>query len=216
MHHRRQIRPPLALPARTAHRGHLWLFLVLIAVSLTAAPGARAQIDALCICDNQEGRLGEGCTGMPAFVPTPIYLLLCFPSGAQVLSWEARVTHDNANVLIGSWVVNGVDVDPDAEDFVVDCTSAPLLPNPQDVIVLASMQAIVLDASERIQFFIGPVPGSATFPEGAPGYVHTVGTATPAYVCSGDYTLPVFHINMCLMDAVEQADWGAIKALYGR
>ncbi len=216
MQHRRQIRPSLALPARTARCGRLWFSLVLVAATLSAAGGARAQDDALCICDNQQGWLGEGCTGMPAFVPTPIYLLLRFPSGTQVLSWEARVTHDNANVLIGTWAVNGVDVDPDAEDFVVDCTSAPLLPNPQNVVVLASMQAIVLDPSERIQFFIGPVSGSAVFPAGTPGYVHTAGTATPAVVCSGDYTLPVFHINMCLMDAVEQADWGAIKALYGR
>ncbi len=188
--------------------------LVLVVALLTAASGDLAQTDAFCISENETGTGGWGCTNIPAFVPTNIYLCLLHPSGEQVLAWEARIIHDNATAMVGSWVVNGVDSHPDAENFVVTCVVSPLYPNPQDIVVLGSMQVIVLNPSERIEFFIGPIPGSTNFPAGTPGYVHTMGINTPATVCSGEYALPVFHINMCLMDAVEEADWGAIKALY--
>jgi hypothetical protein len=192
-----------------------FIALLVIAV-LAASNGASAQSDSFCIGWDEQGDPSWGCADIPAFVPTTIYLCLRNPIGDQVLSWEARVTHENPNHMFGAWAVWGVDADPDAEDFVIDCSGSPLLPNPQDIVVLGSMQVIVLDASERIEFFIGPVPGSIAFPDGTPGYSHTAGISTPATVCSGNYALPVFHINMCLMDAVESADWGAIKALYGR
>ncbi|MBK9305426.1 MAG: hypothetical protein IPM94_16575 [bacterium] len=203
-------------PWNALSRDRIPFILLLVIAALAAAGGARAQDDVLCICDNQQGLSGEGCIIVPAFVPTPIYLLLRSPSGTQVLSWEARVTHDNANVLIGTWIADGVDADLDPEDLVVNCSAAPLLPNQQDVVVLATMQVIVVNAYERIEFFIGPVSGSSAFPDGTPGYSHTAGIGTPATVCSGDYALPVFFIGMCLMDAVERSDWGTIKALYGR
>ena len=204
---------------RTWHalaRSRIPFVTILVIAVLAAATGAPAQSDVFCIGENVQDGYDWGCVYVLAFVPTTISLCLRNPSGDQVLSWEARVTHDSAdNTFIGEWTVGGVDVDPDAEDFVVDCSASPLLPGAQDAVVLGSMQVIVLDASERIEFFIGPVPGSVAFPEGAPGYSHTAGTGTPATVCSGDFALPVFHINMCLTDAVEESTWGAIKQLYG-
>ena len=192
-------------------------FIPLLVISvLAAANGASAQSEAFCITEDEQGSPGWGCATIPAFVSLNIYLCLREPAGDQVLSWEARITHDNANCMVGAWTVWGVDADPDAENFVVDCSGSPLLPSEQDIVVLGWMQVIVLDPSERIEFFIGPVPGSTAFPDGTPGYSHTAGIGTPATVCSGEYALPVFHINMCLTDAVGEADWGAIKALYGR
>jgi hypothetical protein len=216
VHHRRQISPPLALPARTAARACLQYSLVLVAAALAAAGGARAQADVFCLCIEPQDWSCYRCIITAAFVPTNIYLVLRQPSGAQVLSWEARVTHDNADDMIGVWTFDGVDADPDAEDLVVDCSAAPLQPDQQNAFVLAAMQVVVLDAHEPFLFSIGPVPGSAVFPEGTPGYVHTAGTATPAAVCSGDFSEPVFKINFCTSDAADDAGWGAIKALYGR
>ncbi|MBK6899788.1 MAG: hypothetical protein IPH09_11130 [bacterium] len=92
---------------------------------------------------------------------------------------------------------------------------SPLLPSEQDIV--AGMDAGRRPrSSERIEFFIGPVPGSPAFPDGTPGHSHTAGIGTPATVCSGEYALPVFHINMCLTDAVEEADWrdqGVVRAV---
>ncbi|NTV03441.1 hypothetical protein HGA89_00800, partial [bacterium] len=176
------------------HHRRLWQALtrsripfipLLVIAALAAAGGASAQSDSFCIGWDDPNDPSWGCVTISAFVPTNIYLCLRNPTGDQVLSWEARITHDNADCMIGAWTVGGVDADPDAEDFVVDCSGSPLLPGPQGIVVLGSMQVIVLDASERIEFFIGPVPGSTAFPDGTPGYSHTVGVATPATVCSG-------------------------------
>ncbi|MBK7702401.1 MAG: hypothetical protein IPI34_05630 [bacterium] len=188
--------------------------LLVIAV-LAAAGGARAQADVFCICTDPQDWSCYRCIDTPVFVATNIYLVLHQPSGAQVLSWEARLTHDNADGMIGAWTFSGVDADPDADNFVVDCTAAPLQPDQQNAFVLAAMQVIVVNAHAPILFYIGPVPGSTAFPDGTPGYVHTVGTATPAAVCGGDFSEPVFKINLCTSDA-EGSGWGAIKALYGR
>jgi len=208
MHRRR----PGTAPARSRIP---FIFLLAMA-ALAAAGGAHAQADVLCICVEPQDWSCYRCIDVMAFVPANIYLVLRQPSGAQVLSWEARVTHDNADDMIGFWTFDGVDADPDAEDLVIDCTAAPLQPDQQNAFVLASMQVVILDAHEPFLFYVGPVPGSAVFPDGTPGYVHTAGTATPTVVCGGDYSDPVFKINFCTSDAAEQAGWGSIKALYGR
>jgi hypothetical protein len=189
--------------------------LVLAAALSAAAGGAMAQSDTFCISQYPTGVEYWGCVTIPAFVPTNIYLCLRHPSGNQVLAWEARVTHSNAASMIGSWVISGMDINPDPENFVVGCAT-PLLPNEQDIVMLGWMQVIILNANDLIQFFIGPVPGSTNFPQGTPGYVHTEGVNTPANTCSGNYDFPVFQINGCYIDAVEGVAWGDIKQLYGR
>ncbi len=53
----------------------------------------------------------------------------------------------------------------------------------------------MLDDTAPIEFFVGPIPGDVVFPEGTPGYTHTLGVNTPATACSGDDDAPVFSLN---------------------
>jgi hypothetical protein len=172
-------------------------FLLTVAVVLlTAAGGALAQQDAFCICIDPTAPAGcGGNADIPLFVPTNIYLCLLNPSGSPVRAWEARITQTHATSMIGTWMMSGLDVDNDPEDFVIGNGASPLVPNAQNVIVLGSMQVVIVNGSASIEFFIGPIPGSVSFPQGTPGYVHTLGINTPATVCGGDFNSPVFSIN---------------------
>jgi len=163
------------------------------------------------------------CVTVPAFVPTNIYMCITHPVGDQVLAWEARITNTNAASMIGSWVMEGLDVDTDPEDFVVGNGLAPLHANDQGVVVLGTMQVIILNATSVIDFTISHIPGSISFPGGTPGYVHTLGFNTPCFTATGGtgspYVYnPVFRINgpeagQCIV-ADEEASWGDIKTLY--
>ncbi len=170
--------------------------LALFAALLALVGVALAQQDAFCICiDPTEPANCGGNADIAAFVPTNIYLCLLNPSGNQVLAWEGRITQTNASSMIGTWVMSGLDVDNDPQDFVIGNGASPLVPNTQDVVVMGQMQVIILNASAEIEFFIGPIPGSVSFPNGTPGYVHTLGYNTPATVCGGNFASPVFSIN---------------------
>lgn len=170
--------------------------LALFAALLALAGVALAQQDAFCICvDPTDPADCGGNVDIPAFVPTNIYLCMLNPSGNQILAWEGRITQTNASSMIGTWVMSGLDVDNDPQDFVIGNGASPLVPNAQDVVVMGQMQVIILNASTEIEFFVGPIPGSVSFPEGTPGYVHTLGIVTPATVCGGDFTSPVLSIN---------------------
>ncbi|MDO9693168.1 MAG: hypothetical protein Q7W56_00395 [Candidatus Latescibacteria bacterium] len=188
--------------------------LLVIAV-LAAAGGASAQQDAFCIClDPTDPNTCGGNAVIPVGVPTPIWLCLLEPSGDQVLAWEARVTDDRgADTISGEWCLNGgLDVDSVPGNFVVGSCPAPWQPNAAGVITFASMMVRVLDDGVPVSFFVGPIPGSISFPQGVPGYVHTLGFNTPATVCSGDFDEPVFSINGVV--AADVDTWGAIKSAY--
>jgi hypothetical protein len=77
---------------------------------------------------------------------------------------------------------------------------------------IPGMTVRIQDDGAPVRFFVGPIPGSASFPQGVPGYVHTLGFNTPATVCSGDFGEPVFSINGAV--ATDRDTWGAIKSVY--
>lgn len=186
-----------------------------VAVLLTTAVGASAQQDAFCIClDPMDPSSCGGNVVIPVGMPTTVWLCLLNPTGVSVMCWEARVTDDRAvGAITGSWTLNGgLDVDSDPEDFVVGSCPAPWVPNTAGVVPLASMQVVVLGDGVPVRFFVGPIPGSVSFPQGTPGYVHTLGFNTPATVCSSDFDEPVFSINGVVATGVDT--WGAIKSAY--
>lgn len=187
----------------------------ILAVLLATAVAASAQQDAFCIClDPMDPTNCGGNVVIPVGVPTTIWLCLLNPTGVQVMCWEARLTDDRAvGAITGSWSLNGgLDVDSDPEDFVVGNCPAPWVPNTAGAVPLASMRVVVLGDGVPVRFFVGPIPGSVSFPQGTPGYVHTLGFNTPATVCSGDFDEPVFSINGVV--AAEGGTWGAIKGMY--
>ena len=165
------------------------------------------------------------CINVPAFVPTNIYMCITNPENSPVLAWEARITNNApAGALIGNWVMSGLDVDNDPDDFVVGNGAAPLDPNAQNVVVLGQMQVIILNTAAVIDFTIAHIPGSVSFPGGTPGFVHTLGFNTPCFPATGGtpgtpYVYnPVFRINgpqagQCLVGD-EDASWSEIKTLY--
>ncbi|MDO9171787.1 MAG: hypothetical protein Q7W29_08145 [bacterium] len=186
----------------------------ILVVLLATAVGASAQQDVMCIC--LDPMTPDSCGGnavIPAGEPTMIYLCLVDPSGTPVLAWLARVTDSRQDGdIIGEWVMNGLDVDMDPDNYMVAPEPAPAYPNAANVVVLGSMWLRVLDDTAPIEFFVGPIPGDVVFPEGTPGYTHTLGINTPATVCSGDYDAPVFSINGVV--AMDGITWGAIKGAY--
>ena len=188
--------------------------LAILAVLLATAVGASAQQDAFCIClDPLNPNSCGGNVEIPAGETTNIYLCLLNPSGTQVICWEARVTDSRQDGdLIGEWAMYGLDVDMDPDNYVIGTDPAPSYPNAANVVVLGGMWLRVLDETAPIEFFVGPIPGSASFPQGVPGYVHTLGFNTPATVCSGDFDEPVFSINGAV--AADTDTWGTIKGAY--
>ncbi|MDO9693561.1 MAG: hypothetical protein Q7W56_02420 [Candidatus Latescibacteria bacterium] len=167
----------------------------------------------------------ENCVIVPAFVQTNLYMCITNPSGSPVLAWEARITNNApAGAIIGNWVMSGLDVDNDPEDFVVGNGLNPLQPNAQGVVVLGELQLFVVNPAVTIDFTITHIPGSVSFPGGTPGYVHTLGFNTPCYTATGGtagppYVYnPVFRVNgpeagQCIV-ANEDASWSEIKTLY--
>lgn len=187
----------------------------ILAMLLATAVGASAQQDVFCIClDPLNPNSCGGNVEIPVDEPTNIYLCLLNPSGSQVLCWEARVTDSRQDgAMLGEWNVSGgLDVDADPENFVVGNCPTPWQPNVAGVCVFAGMTVRVQDDGAPVRFFVGPIPGSVSFPQGVPGYVHTLGFNTPATVCSGDFDAPVFSINGVV--AAGQDTWGAIKSAY--
>jgi hypothetical protein len=199
----------------------LVLSLLVLAASMAwAFPGP----DSMGIyADPTDAGPADNCVTIAAFTPTNIYMCLTNPSGAQVQAWEARITNTNAASMIGTWSMFGLDVDSDAEDFVIGNGANPLVPNAQHVVVLGSMQVIILNAASIIDFTVSHIPGSVSFPAGTPGYVHTLGVLTPCQTATGGsgnpYVYnPVFRINSgspgaCIV-AEEEASWSEIKTLY--
>lgn len=186
----------------------------ILAVVLATAVGASAQQDVMCIClDPLNPNSCGGNAVIPAGEPRMIYLCLVNPSGSPVMAWLARVTDSRQDGdMIGEWAMDGLDADMDPDNYMVAPEPAPAYPNAADVVVLGVMWLRVLDETAPIEFFVGPIPGDVIFPEGTPGYTHTLGINTPATVCSGDFDEPVFSINGTV--AADRVNWGAIKGAY--
>ncbi|MDO9170722.1 MAG: hypothetical protein Q7W29_02710 [bacterium] len=201
-------------PWNALSRSRIPFIPLLVIVVLAAAVGASAQQDVFCICLDPLNPAGcGGNAAIPVGVPTSIYLCLLSPSGSEVMGWEARVTDSRQDGdMIGEWYMFGLDADMDPYDYMVVPEPAPSHPNAANVVVLGTMWVRVLDESAPIEFFVGPIPGSTSFPQGTPGYVHTMGFNTPATICSGDFDEPVFGINGIV--AAEEGAWGAIKGSY--
>lgn len=182
------------------------------ALLLLSAAAAVAQSDVFCICTDAASGICGGNLELEVPGSCTVYLVLAQPSGTPVLAWEARVTVEGSASYVGQWVLTaGLDVDSDAEDFLVGLSPNSLMPNSAGLVPLMSMTLMLLGEGPLL-FKVGPAPGSASFPDGTPGYLHTLGVNTPATVCSGDFDRPVFTLNNG--DADQQGTWGEVKTLY--
>jgi hypothetical protein len=193
--------------------------LALAAIALLAG-SAFAQIDpdpdGMGVYFDMEGLVNcqeVAFTGGPQFVNA--YLLLTNPSGAQVLAWEARVISDIASLSPGSWVLNGglnVGTDP---DFIVGMGSnAHLVTGPTVLLASRSVMFFMITGEYAI-FTVKGVPGSASFPDGTPGYQAVLGVMTPAQSPTGSFDAPQSFVNgSCSVVANEDMAWGSVKSLY--
>lgn len=189
--------------------------LVLVFVlTLGAAAAATAESDVFCICTDATSGPCGGNVEVPVPGSCTVYLVLSQPSGSPVLSWEARVTIEGSAAHVGTWTLTaGLDFDSDEDDFLVGLGVGGLAPNSAGMVPLL-YRTVMLLGEGPLRFKVGPAPGSASFPDGTPGYLHTLGINTPATVCSGDYDRPVFTLNNG--DADEQGTWGEVKTLYSQ
>ena len=89
-----------------------------------------------------------------------------------------------------------------------------LSPTPLGYVHLGTWTGLVQWTSDVVRFFLGPVPGSTTFPD-SPGYAGPApesGSAPLTTIQGGD-DLPVFSINQVTVSA-EARSWSAVKILY--
>jgi hypothetical protein len=187
--------------------------LILVPALLLGAPAATfAQSDVFCVCTDAESGTCGGNLELAVPGSCTVYLVLAHPSGTPVLSWEAHVTVEGSATYVGNWTLTaGTDYDNDGDDFLVGLGVNGLMPNSAGMVPLLYMTVMVLGEGPLL-FKVGPAPGSASFPDGTPGYLHTLGVNTPATVCSGDYDRAVFTLNNG--DADQQGTWGEVKTLY--
>ncbi|MBK9305432.1 MAG: hypothetical protein IPM94_16605 [bacterium] len=184
------------------------------ALLLLTAGGAAAQSDVFCICTDA----ASGTCGGNLEVDVPgsctIHFVLAQPSGSPVMAWEARVTVEGSATYVGGWTLTaGLNVGS-GDDYTVGLQLGGLnglSPNSVGLVPLMSMTVMLLGEGPLL-FKVGPVPGSASFPDGTPGYLVGVNTMKPATVCSGDFDRPVFTLNNG--DADQQGTWGEVKTLY--
>ena len=192
-------------------RPALVLFFVL---TLGAAAAATAESDVFCICTDVTSGTGGGNVEVVVPGSCTVYLVLAQPSGSPVLGWEAHVTVEGSASYVGTWTLTaGMDFDNDSDDYLVGLGVDGLMPNSAGMVPLLYMTVMLLGEGPLF-FKVGPAPDSASFPDGTPGYLHTLGTNTPATVCSGDFDRPVFTLNNG--DADQQGTWGEVKNLYSQ
>ncbi len=184
------------------------------ALMLGAAAAASAQSDVFCVCtDATTGTCGGN---LEVSVPgsCTVYLVLAQPSGSPVMAWEARVTVEGSATYVGGWTLAaGLNVGS-GDNYTVGLQLGGLnglMPNGVGLVPLMSMTVMLLGEGPLL-FKVGPVPGSASFPDGTPGYLVGADTLKPASVCSGSFDRAVFTLNNG--DADEQGTWGEVKTLY--
>lgn len=194
-------------------RSHRSALILLPALMLGAPASTLAQSDVFCVCTDAEAGTCGGNLELAVPGSCTVYLVLANPSGTPVLAWEARVTVEGSASYVGNWVCVGLNVGS-GDDYTVGLQldgMNGLSPNSAGLVPLMSMTVLLLGEGPLL-FKVGPVPGSASFPDGMPGYLHTLGVNTPATVCSGDYERAVFTLNHG--DADQQGTWGEVKTLY--
>lgn len=192
-------------------RSHRAALILLPALMLGAPATALAQSDVFCVCTDAEAGTCGGNLELAVPGSCTVYLVLANPSGTPVLAWEAHVTVEGSATYVGNWTLTaGTDYDNDDDDFLVGFVDG-LAPNSAGMVPLLYMTVMLLGEGPLL-FKVGPAPGSASFPDGTPGYLHTLGVNTPATVCSGDYERAVFTLNNG--DADQQGTWGEVKTLY--
>ncbi len=193
-------------------RSHRFALILVPALILGAAASAPAQSDVFCVCTDAESGTCGGNLELAVPGSCTVYLVLAHPSGTPVRAWEARVSVEGSATYVGNWALTaGIDADSDDEDYLVGLGAGPLMPNSAGMVPLLYMTVMLLGEGPLL-FKVGPAPGSASFPDGTPGYLHTLGVNTPATVCSGDYDRAVFTLNNG--DADQQGTWGEVKTLY--
>ena len=103
--------------------------------------------------------------------------------------------------------------------FNVGVGPGALALNPVDnVCVLATWTAFVMDPADCVMFHVMPFPGSVTFAD-APGYVDgdDVGLVVPCGISSGyPYGYPVAAINCPDFEVISNEDttWSNVKAMF--
>ena len=193
-------------------RSHRSALILLPALLLGAPASAPAQSDVYCVCTDAESGTCGGNLELAVPGSCTVYLVLAHPSGTPVMAWEARVTVEGSATYVGNWTLTaGMDFDNDDDDFLVGLGVDGLAPNSAGMVPLLYMTVMLLGEGPLL-FKVGPAPDSASFPDGTPGYQHTLGVNTPATVCSGDYDRAVFTLNNG--DADQQGTWGEVKTLY--
>ncbi|MBK7702399.1 MAG: hypothetical protein IPI34_05620 [bacterium] len=160
--------------------------------------GAAAQIspcpDAIGVYfDLEATRFNTSYTG--TFTPLHVYLILTHPTGDTIRSWECRIIEGNTFTVPGTWTVHGgTDLDGDPQDFVVEMSEFPATTS---INLLASKTMYGMPTSTAV-FQLAGIPGSTSFPNDEPGYVHTPGINTPLRVAIGmmvDACCPQASVN---------------------
>ncbi|MDO9170721.1 MAG: hypothetical protein Q7W29_02705 [bacterium] len=163
--------------------------IAVITIALTVlGSGAAAQIspcpDAIGVYfDLDASRFSTTYPG--GFAPLDVYLILTHPTGDYIRSWECRINEANNFTLPGVWtVIGGTDTDGDPSDFVVTMDGCPVAAS---INVLASkrMYGAAPGAGSYAVYQLAGIPGSTSFPNGDPGYVHTPGINTPLQAAIG-------------------------------
>ena len=187
--------------------------IALLAFSVSASAQVDPDPDGMGIYfDLGATQFNVAYTGM--FTPLNVYLLMTNISGSSVLAWECTIVEEvNTFNVQGTWALNGgLDVDSDRMDFVGGNGQNPHPAAP--VIMLASKQMFGMPTSTAT-FRVKGVAGSVSFPNGEPGYVHTLGFNTPCQVPTGDMNAPQACVNSnCMIVANEDMSWSNVKALY--
>ena len=168
--------------------------------------------------DTEATGLLELCAYVDMYINLDLYLLISGPTGSQAESWEAKVQILTTVNYYGSWNIpdGGINVGS-GDDFIVEHSIAPLLPNSVGNIVLMNIPLTVVDSSAPIEFYIGRVTNSETFQLG-PGYSVTEGVSIPCGTSTNSPTIPVFIVNPwepCFVHpGNEIATWSSVKDLY--
>jgi len=201
--------------------------LVLVAAGAWAYPGPNS-IGIYTVTD-ATGPVST-CTNVAPFSQFSLYLCVTHmdpPEGGMYISgWELELHWDNTNFL-GAWdLFGGLDVGQDIDDghyFAVG-EQTSLMPNAQDVVVLAALEnAFYTDTTgDPIHFTISGHPGSTSFPDGSFGYqndpgifVSCVASTGFAGTVNGVYmSNPVFVINGDCVVGNQDTTWSGIKGLY--
>ncbi len=161
------------------------------------------------------------CNTYDPFEKVQAYLAVVRPSCPGISRWQCKV--EVGDVAVPSWELAGNVTTSHLEEqdglFDVELGLLENALRPVDgVCVLATWTGFVMSPDDIVGFYIHPLPDSTIFPD-FPGYLDgkNPDIAVPLEVSSGDFELPVAHINYCWAWHTapnEASTWGATKALF--